>query len=588
MTRIRLAEDVKEPDYNSFSGIIRYNDWARANGITPLFPEEQPGPQALFAHTDADIAIFGGSAGGGKSYALLMEPVRTWTNANFSCVIFRRTTPSIRNPGALWDESMSMYMGLPPFAVPNPTKNLLEWTFPTTYSDVPGPGARVKFAHLEYDDTVHDWHGSQVPLICFDELTEFTQKQFFYMLSRNRSTCGVKPFIRATCNPDADSWVAKFIAWWIDPETGFPIPERAGVKRWFVRVGDELRWAGSPQDLTHEFLGIAKFDKNGNEIELRPKSVTFIPSTLFDNQELMKKDPGYLANLLALPTVERERLLKGNWLIKPAAGLHFKRSWILPENWINADEVPKDLVKKRGWDLAATEKTQLNDPDYTCSTLIGKAKDASKDPYTYILDHSYVQWSSGKVEAQIKEKAAMDGREVQQWIPQDPGQAGKSQALNFKKLLDGYSCYTTPEAGDKLVRFGPFSSVAEARLVKVVRAPWNERWLTVLEAFDNTGEQHDDDVDSTSRAFNAFLDGTTGLIDYYRKLAEETIAKELKEKAPPVTPTVDNGGVVLKPPSEVQLLIGLRGEPILPRVDGSFVLNPDHAKQLRKSGWVDA
>ena len=48
-------------------------------------------------------------------------------------------------------------------------------------------------------------------LICFDELTHFTAHQFFYMVSRNRSTCGVRPYIRATCNPDADSWVADFL-----------------------------------------------------------------------------------------------------------------------------------------------------------------------------------------------------------------------------------------------------------------------------------------------------------------------------------------------------------------------------------------
>ena len=56
------------------------------------------------------------------------------------------------------------------------------------------------------------------------------------MLSRNRSTCGVTPYVRATCNPDADSWVAKFIEWWIDQDTGYPIPERSGKLRWFIRT----------------------------------------------------------------------------------------------------------------------------------------------------------------------------------------------------------------------------------------------------------------------------------------------------------------------------------------------------------------
>jgi len=69
------------------------------------------------------------------------------------------------------------------------------------------------------------------------------------MVSRNRSTCGVRPYIRATCNPDADSWVANFLAPWIDPETGFPIPERVGVLRYYVRVAEKIVWADRPEDL---------------------------------------------------------------------------------------------------------------------------------------------------------------------------------------------------------------------------------------------------------------------------------------------------------------------------------------------------
>ena len=84
--------------------------------------------------------------------------------------------------------------------------------------------------------SVYDWQGAQITLICFDELTHFSAHQFFYMVSRNRSTCGVRPYIRATCNPDADSWVADLLAWWIDQETGLPIRERAGVVRYYIRI----------------------------------------------------------------------------------------------------------------------------------------------------------------------------------------------------------------------------------------------------------------------------------------------------------------------------------------------------------------
>ncbi len=122
----------------------------------------QPGPQAAFLASPADIAIYGGAAGGGKTWALLMEPLRHLANPGFGAVIFRRTTVQVRNEGGLWDESERLYpqLGARGF------RSSLEWRFPT--------GASVRFAHLEHDKTVYDWQGAQVPLIGFDELTHFS------------------------------------------------------------------------------------------------------------------------------------------------------------------------------------------------------------------------------------------------------------------------------------------------------------------------------------------------------------------------------------------------------------------------------
>ena len=189
----------------------------------------QPGPQTAFLQSPADICVYGGAAGGGKTVGLILEPLRHATRvANFSAVFFRRKTPQITNPGGLWDESQKFY----PRLGGTPHVGMREWRW--------SRGGKVKFSHLQYDSTVYDWQGAQITLICFDELTHFTARQFFYMVSRNRSTCGVRPYIRATCNPDADSWVAEFLSWWIDPESGLPIPERAGVLRYYVRVGERL------------------------------------------------------------------------------------------------------------------------------------------------------------------------------------------------------------------------------------------------------------------------------------------------------------------------------------------------------------
>src|SRR6516164_3429347 len=206
----------------------------------------QPGPQTAFLRSGADICIYGGATGGGKTAGLILEPLRHVSRvANFTAVFFRRTMPQITNPGALWDESLKFY----PRLGGTPHLRMHEWRWPR--------GGKIKFSHLQFETTVYDWQGAQITLICFDELTHFSAHQFFYMVSRNRSTCGVRPYIRATCNPDADSWVADFISWWIDPVSGRPIPERAGVLRYFVRIAEKIVWADRPEaaDERHLYPG---------------------------------------------------------------------------------------------------------------------------------------------------------------------------------------------------------------------------------------------------------------------------------------------------------------------------------------------
>ena len=70
----------------------------------------QPGPQTDFLRTPADICIYGGAAGGGKTVGLILEPLRYVSRVpGFTAVFFRRTTPQITNPGGLWDESVNFY-----------------------------------------------------------------------------------------------------------------------------------------------------------------------------------------------------------------------------------------------------------------------------------------------------------------------------------------------------------------------------------------------------------------------------------------------------------------------------------------------
>lgn len=271
--------------------------------INKVRPQE--GYQMKALSSPADIVIGGGAAGSGKTYSLLLEFLRHINNKEFGGVIFRRTSPQIRLEGGLWDTSMNIY----PHVGASPKESMLEWGFKS--------GARLKFSHLEYEKNVFDWQGSQICFLGFDELTHFSEKMFFYLLSRNRSTCGVKPYVRATCNPDPDSWVAKLIEWWIDEETGLPIPERDGAVRYFVKSGDDYVWGDTKTEVIEKawhFLEPIAI-KAGISPDEFVKSITFVAGSIYDNRALLGKDPAYLANLISQDEQTRVQLLDGNWKV---------------------------------------------------------------------------------------------------------------------------------------------------------------------------------------------------------------------------------------------------------------------------------
>lgn len=458
----------------------------------------QAGPQTAFMCSKADIVIYGGAAGGGKTYALLLEGLRHKDVKGFGGVIFRHNYNQITAEGGLWDASHKIYDSVPGMSSGKTPK--LHWNYPS--------GGRLNFAHISCNEDLSSWQGTEICYLGFDELTHFNKKQFIYMLSRNRSTCGIRPYVRATCNPDADSWVADFISWWIDQDTGYPIPSRSGQIRYMVTLNDTFYFADTAEELV-ETYGVNVQDC---------KSVTFIASRLEDNKVLMEADPGYMANLKALLEVERERLLMGNWKIKPAAGMFFKRSQV---SFI--DELPDDIVTwARGWDLAATSEDEKGDPAYTASVLIGKRRHG-----TYVVaDVTNQRLSAAEVRKHILNTCKVDKmkyKRVVERLPQDPGQAGKAQRDSFIKMLAGFVVKMFPESGSKETRAEPMATQWQNGNFEILTAEWNEKYLSQLESFPES--KFKDMVDAGSSAFAEIENGysiappTSGLNkeSYWRK-----------------------------------------------------------------------
>lgn len=463
----------------------------------------QPGPQTKFLQSQADITVFGGAGGGGKTFGTILYPIRHLQVDGFNSVIFRRTYKRLMMAGGIWDDTHNVYTHLGG----TDTKNDLTWTFQ-------GQGYRstVSFAHMQYTSNMYDFKGLQAAHIGFEELTEFEEEQFFYLKSRNRSKCGVKTTMTATTNPDADSWVARFLAPWVDPK--WPEEDRAqsGDLRHFIREDDAIRWL--PKGKRHKDA----------------TSVRFIVSTLYDNKILMQLDPDYERNLKSLPLVERRRMLEGDWQIRRSGGKLFKKNWFTV-----VDALPAQVVRRaRGWDLAATKAEDADDmqksgPDFTATVAGAKLADGRY----CITDMRRWRETPLIVEQTITNTASQDGRAMSIYMEQEGGSGGKNTISHYSRLLAGFAFFgvTASGKGSKIERARPWSAQAQAGNILILRTPNTEDFLNELEAFPNP-KVHDDWVDSFSVMMGGLEDPTlTDVLSEveYRLQAKESIREQIAE-----------------------------------------------------------
>ena len=147
----------------------------------------------------------------------------------------------------------------------------------------------------------------------------------------------------------------------------------------------------------------------------------------------------------------------------------------------------------------------------------------------WVLDMVRRRANPGDVERLLLETATQDGNRVRIGFGQDPGQAGKSQAQHLVRALSGFTVDPAPETGDKLTRFGPFSSQCRAGNVKIRRGAWNEELFRVLEGFPDLA--HDDEVDACSGALEMLSPPMQSYAAYelMRRQAEEVLAAQQRK-----------------------------------------------------------
>ena len=271
------------------------------------------GPQTSFLAATEQEVLYGGSAGGGKSYAMVVDPIRYFGNSQASMLLVRRSTEELR-------ELISISKDLYPKAVPG--IKFMErdktWLAPS--------GATLWMSYLDRDDDVMRYQGQAFNWIGFDELTQWpTPYPWNYMRSRLRSSkdSGLPLYMRATTNPGGPGhqWVKKTF---IDPS-----PHNKSFWATDIDTGNTITWPKG-----HSREGEPLFKRK------------FIPATLFDNPYLAE-DGMYEANLLSLPEHQRRQLLEGDWDIQEGAAFpEFNRK----EHVVEPFEIPNSWVRFRACD----------------------------------------------------------------------------------------------------------------------------------------------------------------------------------------------------------------------------------------------
>lgn len=421
--------------------------------------------------------------GSGKSEIGVIDFLKYTDIPNFIGIITRRTTPQLKGAGGILTKCKRL------FGKVYKIGEDFQWREKDN-KFVFKSGAEIFLKHFEHEKDKDNWQGTELNLCLIDEGCQFTQDQIQYVMSRmrNPSCPSIRPHLKITCNPDSTHMFAK----WVEPyllEDGTPDRTKDGLIRYFTFSDGDFSWGDTKEELV---------ERVGCHID-DILSFTFISANVYDNPIIQKINPKYVAWLKGLKSIERQRLLLGNWRVKEEGQSYIQRKWFLP---MVSPPPHTEFVKIcRAYDFAGSLPTEANGGrcDYTACVKMGKLKNGEY----VILNVTRTRIRFGDWVQFVLDNSRLDGSNVDIILPIDPNPAAKAATQMMVNELTAHGLYVTTKraSSSKVDRFRPFSSAVQNGLVHLVDNCtddlWNksfndnEPYLNELESFEGKREIND-------------------------------------------------------------------------------------------------
>lgn len=477
--------------------------------VKPYSPHRPFPKQEAWLRLEGEEALFGGTAGSGKSDAALLAALQYVDLPGYSAAIFRRTDTDAEKPGAILHRARAWFAG-----------TAAKWDEKSNSFVFPGlqlGGGEAASIHFGYGKTKAEladrYSGPAFQFILVEELQQWQQDAYLFLFSRMRRLIGhpVPLRMRSNCNPPSfgsrgSGWIReRFIDHARHVVDGKLYKEHWEARQRGEAIPDPPYFESPPSS---EALELAA------KLGRKAQGAIFIPAFPEDNPGLDWED--YRFKMMKLDSTTRAQLEKGDWW-KTGGGKLFQSEWFK-----YADRAPPELIIiRRAWDLAATEEEPGKDPDWSAGVKMGVLTTDTGSVQVWILDARRTREDPGGVEKFVKAAAEEDGKSIPVDMEEEPGSAGKNNTFNYaSKVLKGWQVHGHRKTGPKPEYWKPLSADAKNGLVYLVRGPWNAEFVGEACALttDDTHE-HDDMMDAAGLARSILLndDGLAALMAWAKR-----------------------------------------------------------------------